>query len=407
LIAAIDGMPEFVEIAVNVPQVSQVFDYQAPDDLQDQLNPGVLVEVPFGKQQVQGVVIRAIEQPSVPEIRPVSAVLDPDPVLTQAQISLALYLASHSLLPLAACVALMLPPGLGQQADTLYHLIDPTYAWRGNQKLSRTASRLLELLAERGDLRGRQIDQAIHSASWRPVARRLVDRGVLGAGSVLPSPQVGRKLIRNVSLACSPEQARLQLPNLGKGGSQALIRRQKIIELLIQEDQAVDVSWVYAHSGGKSADLRKLAEMGLVRLGERQTWRDPLDGQVIIPTQAPPLTADQDASWLELNKDIHAASNRATPAPVLLHGVTGSGKTEIYLRAVEESLELGRQAIVLVPEISLTPQTIRRFASRFPGRVGVLHSSLSTGERYDTWRRTNATTILITKASRPFMMPAR
>ena len=76
--------------------------------------------------------------------------------------------------------------------------------------------------------------------------------------------------------------------------------------------------------------------------------------------------------------------------PFLLHGVTGSGKTELYLRAAEEAIRRGRQAIILVPEISLTPQTVRRFLARFPGQVGLIHSKLSEGERYDTWRRARA-----------------
>ena len=84
---------------------------------------------------------------------------------------------------------------------------------------------------------------------------------------------------------------------------------------------------------------------------------------------------------------MRAAAQGKPTLPHLLHGITGSGKTEIYLQAVAETLRLGRQAIILVPEISLTPQTVRRFAARFPGRVGLVHSRLSPGERYDTWRR--------------------
>jgi len=90
--------------------------------------------------------------------------------------------------------------------------------------------------------------------------------------------------------------------------------------------------------------------------------------------------------WEHIRQAIAAAQGEATP-PILLHGVTGSGKTEIYLRAVEETIRIGRGALILVPEISLTPQTVRRFVARFPGQVGLLHSQLSDGERYDTWRR--------------------
>jgi primosomal protein N' (replication factor Y) len=127
-----------------------------------------------------------------------------------------------------------------------------------------------------------------------------------------------------------------------------------------------------------------------VILGESEVWRDPLEGMSFTPSQPPPLTRDQQECLAEIHKGISEAAAGQPPPPFLLHGVTGSGKTEIYLHAVGETLRLGRQAIILVPEIALTPQTVRRFVSRFPGQVGLAHSGLSTGERYDTWRRARA-----------------
>jgi primosomal protein N' (replication factor Y) len=119
-------------------------------------------------------------------------------------------------------------------------------------------------------------------------------------------------------------------------------------------------------------------------------WRDPLQQYDFQPSQPPALTSDQQAAWAQVEKRLLAAAPGEPAPPVLLHGVTGSGKTEIYLHAVQKALALGKQAIVLVPEIALTPQTLRRFAGRFPGQVGVIHSRLSAGERYDTWRRARA-----------------
>jgi primosomal protein N' (replication factor Y) len=130
-----------------------------------------------------------------------------------------------------------------------------------------------------------------------------------------------------------------------------------------------------------------LADRGLVKLGESEVWRDPLEHMDFVPTQPPPLTRDQESVWRQIKSGIEAASAGNSVSPFLLHGVTGSGKTEIYLHAVAQVIKTGKQAIVLVPEIALTPQTVRRFLSRFPGRVGLMHSGLSPGERYDTWRR--------------------
>jgi len=162
-----------------------------------------------------------------------------------------------------------------------------------------------------------------------------------------------------------------------------------MLRFLIQEPWPVEVSWVYAHArGGTLQDLQKLEEAGLVTLSESETWRDPLEQMNVELSQAPVLTDDQRKAWESLQAGIlRAAGGQPASAPFLLHGITGSGKTEIYMRAVEETLRSGRQAFILVPEIALTPQTVRRFLARFPGQVGLIHSRLAAGERYDTWRR--------------------
>ena len=128
------------------------------------------------------------------------------------------------------------------------------------------------------------------------------------------------------------------------------------------------------------ATLRGLAEKGVISIAPRTARRDPLAGRNVLPTKPLPLNPLQQAA-------LDVICNSSASRPILLHGVTGSGKTEIYLQAIAQMLEEGKGAIVLVPEISLTPQTVRRFAGRFGDRVAVLHSALSDGERYDEWHR--------------------
>ncbi len=149
------------------------------------------------------------------------------------------------------------------------------------------------------------------------------------------------------------------------------------------------MSWVYAESGCNLADLQELEERGLIRLFESEIFRDPLERVVNTQDSYPAkqeleLTPEQESALHEI---FNALASPDLHSPFLLQGVTGAGKTEIYLRATEEVIRRGRQAIILVPEIALTPQTVRRFLSRFPGQVGIVHSKLSEGERYDTWRR--------------------
>ena len=382
-------MTTYVEIAVNVPQVADVFHYHLSEELEAKVRPGHLVEVPFGKRSVQGVVLRFISEPGVRNTKTVVGLVDDQVVLTTAQLTLAGEMASITLAPLAACINLMLPPGLGQQADTLY-TINRKRPSISDRLLTDLQLRLLTLLDKRGPLRGRQIDQAIPKTNWRSSARSLVGRGLISTQSVLPSPTVKSKSVRTVQLVCSHETAETEMPKLGRAGTKALKRRQDILRYLLREPGPVEVAWVYAESGGNLSDLRVLAERGLVTLGESEVWRDPLEGMDFQITKPPQLTADQMDCWKKIEIEIHKQGLGEPSAPYLLHGVTGSGKTEIYLQAVEATMRMGKQAIVLVPEIALTPQTVRRFISRFPGQVGLVHSRLSIGERYDTWRRARA-----------------
>ena len=185
-----------------------------------------------------------------------------------------------------------------------------------------------------------------------------------------------------------PAQVRLSvLPEVALARAAALRRTradERLLALLERLEQAEGQALPLSALGREEAAA--LLEAGVARTEERERLRDPLAGREFAPQPPPPLTEGQGRVW----REIYEAFGRGGMHTFLLHGVTGSGKTEIYLRALGRALRDGRQAVVLVPEISLTPQTVQRFAARFPGRVTVLHSGLSMGERYDQWRRVRA-----------------
>ncbi len=387
-------MTSFVQIVVNVPSVTGIFDYAIPESLLGKIGVGHLVIVPFGKQTAQGVVFRFIDQPSVQQVKEIYELVDPEPVLTQAQIALAETMAESTLSPLAAVVGLFLPVGLSQQVDTVYEIREQKVESKAvvNAKTispqtqrQTIEDRILSLLKMRGPSRGRQIDTHFARVEWRRTAQFLVKKGVLSSRSVLPPPRVRSKFIRVAQLAVPPEEAESEMLNLGT--KQTLARRQSALRFLIQQPDAINLSWVYAQSGCNLADLQELEERGLIRLFESEIFRDPLqkvESGRLKDEKVLELTLKQTFALKEILK---AISSPDTKHPFLLQGVTGSGKTEIYLRAAEAVIKRGRQALILVPEIALTPQTVRRFLSRFPGQVGIVHSKLSEGERYDTWRR--------------------
>jgi primosomal protein N' (replication factor Y) len=380
--------PKFVRIAVNVPHVRGVYDYHLPDSIQQDLKIGQLLTVPFGRQTVQGIIIDFPETPEVPRTKAVDKILDQLPVVTPFQIQLADWIARETLSPLGVTLHAMLPGGLGVKVDSEYQLSAHSLELLEADEplledLTPAQTNLLELLIRRGPLRGRQIDRALPHKNWRKTAGSLERRGVITGKSILGSPSVKPKTERRLQFTGEEADALNQLDTLAKKAyPDALLRRQEIIRLVMEKKDDIPLSEIYQQTGGNLNDLKQLVQRGLVQIQEVSVLRDPLKHVQVIASEPPILTVDQKKAWDTILKSFE----NERPKPFLLFGVTGSGKTEIYLRAVDQALALGKQAIILVPEIALTPQTVSRFMSRFPGLVGVLHSELSPGERYDTWR---------------------
>ncbi|MAT43464.1 MAG: primosomal protein N' [Anaerolineaceae bacterium] len=371
-------MLRYVQVVVNLPQVDGAFDYHVPEEMES-VQIGSLVLVPFGSQIVQGIITQLIHQPQVSQTKAIIGVVDSRPVMTEAQFQLANWMAKETVAPLTTCLQLMVPPGLNQQADRLFTLISNEV----EVPLSPLQRLLITRLEEKGPQRGRQLERAFPRRSWRESIKRLQSHGMVRVDAYLPAPKVQPKKIKMVQLACDPARISDRLEDIGRQGK-AAERRKQIMDLVLEEPWGVSASVLYAMTGGSLADLKKLAEEDLIQFTETEIFRDPMENYEWVKQTPPTLTVDQRLVWQRIEENLKTGNNQK---PYLLHGVTGSGKTEIYLKMVGKVLNQGGQAIVLVPEISLTPQTVRRFHARFPGQVGIVHSKLSMGERYDTWRR--------------------
>jgi primosomal protein N' (replication factor Y) len=353
------------------------FTYHLPDELRGRLVEGSLVVVPFGSRRLYGVVVGLSDEAPVPETRPIESLVDGDPVLAPTQIALARWMGREYLSPLWRCLSLMLPPGVVGRTDVQIELageVEPRDARTEAQE------QLVTVLDAKGPLRGRQLDRLLPRQQWRRAANQLARRGVVVKSSFLAPPRARPKRVRTVAWIAHDVGVEAALAGLKSECYPA------IVQFLRGEGDPVDVSWVYAETGCKRYHLDMLAERGLVAFDTQEVWRDPLADETFVPDTPPQLTSDQHAVW----DVVQSAISNSQSVVFLLHGVTGSGKTEIYLRAVAEALERGRQAIILVPEISLTPQTAHRFGARFGGRIAILHSALTDGERYDAWRRARA-----------------
>ncbi len=366
-----------------------IFTYRLPDDLSDHLVPGSLVVVPFGPRRLYGIVVALGDESPVPEdrIRPIESLVDPDPVLTPVQIALARWMSRAYLAPLWRCLILMLPPGVVGYTDVQVEL---ARAAEPRDVRTKPQQQLITVLDARGPLRGRQLDRLLPRQQWRRAASQLARRRVVLKSPFLAPPQARPRRVRTVRLVSTADPA--AGTDAGLSGLRSAVY-PAIVEFLRAEGEPVDVSWVYAETGCTRYHLNKLAERNIVAFDTEEVWRDPLADETFVPDTPPPLTSDQQAVWDVVRSAISAPRPPppdSRPPIFLLHGVTGSGKTEIYLRAAAELLAQGRQAIVLVPEISLTPQTAHRFGARFGRRVAILHSALTEGERYDAWRRARA-----------------
>jgi primosomal protein N' (replication factor Y) len=359
--------------------------YDVPSTLADQLAPGHLVRVPLRDKERFGVVVALASSAPVATTRPVLALVDPIPAVAPEYLALARWLADFYLASLADCVWLMVPP--------------PRVGPRRVRSV-RLAATPDQMDAARPSL-GRRVKQADAldwlAASDDPLPTVAQVRAAVGCGLSPLRALADRGWIEleqenglhTVVLTLSPPQARARADELR--GSEIYYA---ILDFLSTQDGEVPADAVKAATRCELRHLQRLESLDLIVLSETQVVRDPLADVEFVSTDPPPLTPDQATAWEQIKKVVNSeqlsvASDHCQSA-FLLHGVTGSGKTEIYLRAVAATLAQGRRAIVLVPEISLTPQTTRRFLARFPGRVGLFHSQLSPGERYDTWQRARA-----------------
>lgn len=357
--------------------VAPTFHYAIPKRLEEILRLGQLVWVPFGARYLQGVVVGFDDRAPVAEIKAMEAIIDLQPALSTAQIRLAFWISRYYFAPIYLVIRAMLPPGMIHEAEQRFvreNEVSP-------EESTVQQRELLETLRHRGPLDLQEIATALQEEP--PEAKVLIDdlleRGWVNRQWTFHHTKTRPKTERVVRLHHEPSPEEYPSARAHK--------QREILDYLVAARgegrhwfrpgtllEAVDTS----HSV-----LNALLEKGLLQSEERLVWRHPLDDEQFVPVEPPTLTSDQDAAWQPIARDLQDSQGM----PFLLHGVTGSGKTEIYLRAVEEVLSQGRGAIVLVPEIALTPQTIRRVGARFPDEIAVMHSRLSDGERYDQWRQ--------------------
>ena len=356
--------------------IDRPYSYCIPEGMD--LCPGQRVTVPFGRgnRRCEGVVL-ALESGDEAGLKAVEQILDEEPVVSAYMLRLAAFVRERYFCTFYDALRTMLPAGLWFRTKNSISLTDDR-SWAEKSIKNEDAGTILTLLSDSGGQTDEEIlrsaiedEQRLHGA-----LQYLLRKKWITAQSDF-SRRLSDKTERIATLAASPEEAMEFASHRPKSAAM----QKAVLELLCGLG-SVSVKELCYFTGASAATVNRLEKLGYLTLSERPVLRcreikpAQLDGPLV-------LNAEQNAAFVGLN----AQRKEENPGVALLYGVTGSGKTSVYIKLIQDCLEAGQSAMLLVPEIALTPQLLSTVAAYFGDRVAVLHSSLSAGERYDQWKR--------------------
>lgn len=378
----------YAEVAIPL-NVHQTFTYHLPESLAENAKPGARVLVPFRRQLLTGYIVdlhETLEEAGQAdesfEIKEVEELFDLEPLVTPELLDLTKWIADYYYASWGETIKSSLPAGINSDAEALFTITEEGREALAESKAKRpqlaAKMQALELIAKEDQTPMSELVREFEKPKAAAIARELqkahfvtVKRQVQSA-TVKPKKQQAVRFIQ-------------QEPTEGKPLSE---QQRNVLKLLAEAEEPVALTELIAEADVSPSVVRTLEKRGCVEVFTREIRRDPLSHlpePVNLPNgETDLLLTDKQQSALN---EITAKLDEGHYAAFLLHGVTGSGKTEIYIRAMRATLEKGKSALMLVPEISLTPMFARRLRAHFGNAVAILHSSLSDGERLDEWNR--------------------
>ena len=371
---------DMVKVAVSAApySIDKPYSYLVPESLAAAAVPGVRVMVPFGRgnKESEGLILARVQEPKLLGSKAIRQVLDPEPVLDKAGIDLALWMRGRYFCTVFEAVKTILPAGLWYGLREIWSLAMEPEAARSAAVGIPGAWQVLDLLEKQGGKADiRVLRDALGDGAEKPL--KAMKKAEILTCETDAKRKIADKSHRMVELAVNTEDAYA----LTEPKRRSAPARYEVVNFLATAGRtpAAEVSY---YTGASARTLKTMEKAGLIAFSEEEELRVPsLDD--VEPGPEIVLNEEQQRAFEEILGRVQAAK----PSVTLLHGVTGSGKTQVYLRLVQETLALGKTAMVLVPEIVLTPQMMRKFSSYFGSRVAMLHSSLKMTERYDQWKR--------------------
>lgn len=371
---------DMVKVAVSAApySIDKPYSYLVPESLAAAAVPGVRVMVPFGRgnKESEGLILARVQEPKLPGSKAIRQILDSEPVLDKAGIDLALWMRGRYFCTVFEAVKTILPAGLWYGLREIWSLAMEPEAARPAAVGIPGAWQVLDLLEKQGGKADiRVLRDALGDGAEKPL--KAMKKAEILTCETDAKRKIADKSHRMVELAVNTEDAYA----LTEPKRRSAPARYEVVNFLATAGRtpAAEVSY---YTGASARTLKAMEKAGLIAFSEEEELRVPsLDD--VEPGPEIVLNEEQQRAFEEILGRVQAAK----PSVTLLHGVTGSGKTQVYLRLVQETLALGKTAMVLVPEIVLTPQMMRKFSSYFSSRVAMLHSSLKMTERYDQWKR--------------------
>ncbi len=381
--------------------VNQVFTYSVPPRLDAVLQPGVRVLAPFRRTKQEGVIVERIDETDLAPnlIKNVSACLDETPMFSSEMLSLTKWMADYYVCSWGLSLFCAVPAAVRTKKQEHVRLLPEAGLPTG-----KVLKKIVALLEAEGDLSMNQLARrtGLSLQNVRTKINALVEKRIVTL-DVMHKPKATTQVTTVATLAAPIDAIETEIAQL-KGNTDknaslssnrqhaADVKRAEALQRLLEEEAPLTTADLAKQVGASVSILRPLERRGFIHITQAQTVRNPMSSEAIAPTQPFSLNPAQSAALAEIRKTLASpaavsTANDNSSLAFLLHGVTGSGKTEVYMQAIAEVLEKGKSVIVLVPEISLTPQTASRFVGRFGERVALLHSRLSAGERYDQWHR--------------------
>jgi primosomal protein N' (replication factor Y) len=366
---------QYAEIALPIP-LDQPFTYAVPESLRSRIAVGMRAVVPFGPRVETGYVVGLPETADRAELKSIIDLPDPTPAFSREMLDLCRWISQYYCCSWGEALQCAIPSGIQIRSKKRYRLVEESL------QPGRLTDRQRKVIAElklRGPLTEGQLAKAVGPTALSNTLQSLVNRGILDAESITTAPAVS---------AQTEPWVRLLPERIPDADALAALQRRApkqaavYFDLLHGEPERAAVDLYDKHEANATI-LRALEQKGLVESFDRDVFRAPQVHYEAGDGKKFTLNPDQEAAY----RAITAALDEGRFQTFLLKGITGSGKTEVYLQAMEHALLQGRNALMLVPEISLTPQTVARLFGRFKTSIAVLHSGLGAGERFDEWRR--------------------